>query len=383
MKHARSQCTRQRMGILRWLLLAGTMGLACRLTADDLARLAGLETRTAELRTELAKAQTTQEEARLKSELGQCFVEMHQFHFWLSSPRPWEPTTPAKIEEMKNHGQAAERLLESAMAIFDEVQQDYPATEAAPVALWWLHNLCAKKDPERCIALGQDLLRRYPDAKLPMVVGNGHFNVYYRIASCYAKLGKCQDAVAAHVQSILAAETDGYRKAGIKHLLEYEPCCALPDYGSALPKEVQEMLCGYRTNAAVTIRLGITPSVVNSKGDFVVEYQVTLSPKKLMPSGYCLAFYAYPEPTDTTIDKPLPSGHRAAVLLGHTDTMETDGKKHHLSVTERLEAGKYHVAVKVEDTAAYSTEQRLSRSFPDSSWCEPILVTIEDKGDER
>ena len=211
--------------------------------AGELDELSCLEKQAAELQKRIEATDDSINTARLMTERGICLREIHQLQTRLSKRRKGEKLTEERIHEMKVYESKAVDSFEVATGCFADVYQNYPETESAPVALWYLQTMYTHQEPLKCIELCHELLEHYPDAALPMIQGmRMHFNVYLTIASCHTKLGNRSEAIQAYVQSMLSAENDRCRTAGVKHLLDYEPRFALAERQKQLNAEGQALL---------------------------------------------------------------------------------------------------------------------------------------------
>lgn len=361
--------------LLSLMLLTVVMASAFTLRDNRDRQLANLEKQAAKLLDTTGHIRKPKQKAKIKIELGLCYRSMHRYHKWQSSQNKDETVTPEIKVQMKAHAEKALEIFNMAVECFVDVQRDYPKTDSAPVALWYLQEMHFNRNPQKCINFCYELRARYPNAKMPMVVGDRmDFMVFPRIASCYAKLDNRPEAVKAYIQSILSTNDDKHRTARVATLMKYEPRIALEEYQKHLNKELRDILAKAKTDTPLNIVLTSQQNTLLKGEKLTIEYQIDQSDKlnefldllKKKPfyrghRGYCLAFYAFA---------------RESIFIGHTDSLDFYRMKHIFSTDIQLEAGQYHIAAVIMDRTEYTPDQFSSFIFPGEFWCEPILLKV-------
>jgi len=315
----------------------------------------------------------------LRLKLGKLLRDLWHEHRALAQRRKWEGDLDAT--QLKYHARSAKVAFEEAVRTLAAIHRERPKSKAAPEALFYLGVLHEEaREHEACAEACRAILKRYPDAQIPAVVGKRiQFNVYGRLGGACAALGKRTEAVDAFVSSLLAAETPRYWQSGILRLLRYEPRFAAAEYRRRLPRKAQDALEKAKTEAGLLIKLSPAKIRVTPLEPIRLSYAARKN-TPLPLEDYCLAFHILSGEPGRPLVTEGGEGVPALGFAGHTgplDFREEPVVTDDFRIDRRLPAGQYVIVCTVEDHVAYTPQAVAPRPVPVIYWCEPAVVQVD------
>jgi len=340
------------------------------------ARAKELESTAAGLRRRLADSRGEQK-ARLGLELGQTLRLLWHEHRSLSRERKGEGAAePAPLER---HARRAKAAFAEAQKVLATVHGEQSKSAPAAEALYYVGVLHEEAGShEACARACEALLERYPDARIPAVVGDRmQFNVYLRLGDAHARLGHRGKAVDAFIRAILAAETDRYWQSGMQRLLDAEPRAATAAYRARLPQDIRQALEKAKERAGLLVELAPPKLRLPGPRPFAVRYRVTRRAEQPL-EGYCLAFRLLPAEPQPLHEADLGEGVRDSGDAGHTGPLDLregviEGE---FEIRRVRRPGQFIVVCSVTDFTRYTPQAVAPRPLPVLCWCEPIELKV-------
>jgi antitoxin component YwqK of YwqJK toxin-antitoxin module len=186
-------------------------------------------------------------------------------HGFVSSPSKVRDVGPSLAAL---HAKAARRCRDLAAELLRTVYAVLPKSQAAAEAVFLLAHEAAKDQQwERCLRLCNVLLKEYPQAGMPEVVGKRHqFSTYCMLGAAQAKLGQSAAAAESFAQSLLSAEAPLYHIVGWKNLLAYDARLASSDVMAKVMPRVQAEFARREAAAGLRVRLSRVPPATAPAG---------------------------------------------------------------------------------------------------------------------
>jgi hypothetical protein len=186
-------------------------------------------------------------------------------HHFISSPNK---VRDIDLSIAALHAQAARECLAQATELLMAVHAALPEDPAAPKAISLLSCLAWDgRQWEQCIRWNNVLLKDYPEAKLPGIVGKRHqFYTYGQLGHAQAKLGQSSAASESFVRAILSDDEPGRNISGWESLLSNDARLADSAILAKAMPDAQAELARRAAKAGVRIRLSLVPSAVPPGG---------------------------------------------------------------------------------------------------------------------
>ena len=159
------------------------------------------------------------------------------------------------------HGKAARRCHALAVELLKTVYVALPRSQAAAEAVFLLYNAaCEDQHWEQCVHWCNVLLKDYPQAEIPEVVGKRHqFCTYRARGEAQAKLGQSSAAAESLAQSLLSANAPVYHIVGWKCLLEHDARLASSDVMAKVTPRMQKEFARRAEAAGLRVQLSRVP----------------------------------------------------------------------------------------------------------------------------